>query len=76
VDNDDAWVGHIEAVRDEYLAVRRGLLMPKLYVPLRGVGQVQPGVVSLNVPAAWLGELGWEQSPRSPAPPGAHRPRR
>ena len=76
VDNRDAWVGTVEAVREEYLVVRRGFLVPTLYVPLRGLGQVREDVVALNVPAAWVGELGWEQPPRSPAPHASPRPRR
>jgi hypothetical protein len=63
-------------VREEYLVVRRGFLVPKLSVPLRGLGQVQQDVVSLNVAAAWLGELGWEQAPRSAAPHAAPSARR
>jgi hypothetical protein len=64
VDNRDELIGTVVVVEDGFLEVRRGFLQPRLYVPLDGIGQVQEGVVSLNVPASWLGGLGWDRRPR------------
>ena len=65
VDNRDRLIGTVHAVGAEYLVVHRGLMAGTLYVPLSGVGQVHEEVVSLNVDASWVDELGWTRQPRS-----------
>ncbi len=65
VDNRDELVGTVHAVGDDYVVVHRGRFVPDLFVPLTGIGQVREEVVSLNVDATWLADLGWTRHPRS-----------
>ena len=65
VGNDGQRVATIRLVGQEYIvaAPRRG--SGSLHIPASAIGNVQGGVVWLNVPAGAVPSMGWDSPPRT-----------
>ncbi|HEY5486342.1 MAG TPA: hypothetical protein VIK06_01730 [Candidatus Limnocylindrales bacterium] len=72
-DRDLVPVGRVEAVIGRYVTVRRSrwgvFLWERLYVPDTAIGETHEGARLLNVPRAWIGDMGWGRPPRKPPDP-------
>jgi hypothetical protein len=65
VGNDGQRVGTIERVGQHYILTARPGLTADVFVPVSAVANVEDGLVQLNIPQAFVGQMGWEQEPRA-----------
>lgn len=64
VGNDGHRVGTIRDVGQNYVLALSAGLPRDIYVPASAIGNVENGVVHLNVAQHDVAEMGWEQPPR------------
>ena len=64
VDTDGQNVGRVAGIEGEFLAVSRGFLNPRLYVPLVGVREVVEGTVRLTLTVDQIHGSRWNEKPR------------
>jgi len=69
-------VGRVDGVLGRYVTVRRSLwgvyLWQRLYVPETAIGETHEGAVMLNIPRAWVRDMGWGHPPRKPPKKSTH----
>jgi hypothetical protein len=63
VDADELPVGTVQELESQWIAVNRGLLHRRLYVPLTAIGAVTEGLVRLNATIDGIDEERWTQKP-------------
>ena len=62
--NDGRRFGTVQQVGQNYILASRPGLRSRLYVPASHIGNVEPGVVYLNLSKGEADLMGWEQPPR------------
>jgi hypothetical protein len=61
-DSAETPLGTVVSSGETLLAVSRGLLSSKLFVPPSAVTEVHEGVVRLNVTSRWIEAQGWDRA--------------
>ena len=72
VGNDADRVGQVKDVRDTDFLVDRSM-QRDVYVPYSAIRDVDGNTIVLNVTAAQVGNMGWDNPPMTGSPPGATR---
>jgi hypothetical protein len=65
VDAEGQGVGRVAGLEGDFLAVSRGFVHPRLYVPLLGVREVTEGKIRLNLTVDQIGGSRWAERPRT-----------
>jgi len=66
--NDGRRLGTIRDVTQNYVFVSTATMSGDLHVPASAIGNVDNGVVHLNLPTADATSMGWDQAPRNEDP--------
>ena len=75
LDRDNETIGRVEAVVGRYVTVRRArwvYLWQRLYFPETAIGETHEGAIVLNVPRAWIRDMGWGNPPRKSSGRSTH----